>query len=373
MARRRKNPADAWLPNRVYRGKSSYEFRPLGGKAIALCRLMRDESKAIIEPPELKRQVIEAWERASIEIRNVQDVDYWLTKFITSNKFLCLSRHTQSDYTRYIEIAVDKSNPKSQATHNGIRYVFGKMQPQAVKPTHIRRYMDYWASPRTVTLDSGKVLASEGKPVTANRHLSCLQSFFKWLRQYVKGMENNPADKIDKFPEVARQVYITDEQYLVLLQSAIDSNTPWVFAFLEIAYLCGLRLTEVCRLNHDDIVRESGKNYLRIIRQKGSRGELVLIEGRLEVAINFAMSLYPANRIEPITNRPIIRNTLGDRISRTAVNSAVRRLRKATGIQDFILHDMKKKAGSDGKDLGHRTKRMADLYNLKLKKDKATR
>lgn len=31
-------------------------------------------------------------------------------------------------------------------------------------------------------------------------------------------------------------------------------------------------------------------------------------------------------------------------------------MRAATGIADIRTHDMKKKAGTDGKDLGHRTK-----------------
>ena len=61
---------------------------------------------------------------------------------------------TQEDYRRYIEVIVDINNPKSKATHNGIRYTFGQMMPRDVKPTHIRRYMDYWNSPRTVTLSS---------------------------------------------------------------------------------------------------------------------------------------------------------------------------------------------------------------------------
>lgn len=37
--RRRKDPADAWMPPRVYRGKSAYEYHPPDGGAIRLCRL----------------------------------------------------------------------------------------------------------------------------------------------------------------------------------------------------------------------------------------------------------------------------------------------------------------------------------------------
>lgn len=373
MARRRKDPKDAWLPNRVYRGKSAYEWRPKDLKAIALLPITRDAAGNVQEPPTVKRLVLEAYEAAGAQDRRPKNIDYWLDKFLISDRYLRLGRLTQADYIRYIETKVDVTNPKNQATHNGIRFVFGEMRPEKVSPMHIRKYMDYWASAQAIELENGTVIESEGKPTTANRHLSTLQTFFNWVRQYVPGIETNPADRITKFQENTRQVYIDDEDYLKLLQAALDSSTPWLFAFFEIAYLCGLRLAEVNKLNHDDIVVEDGKRYLRIIRSKGSKGELTEITERLQNAISFAESLYPIGIIEPIRKRPIVRNTRGDRITHSAVNNAVRNIRKASGVKNFRVHDLKKKAGTDGKDLGHRTKRMAELYNLKLKKSTATR
>lgn len=37
MPRARKNPEDNWLPPRVRRGKSAYEFRSPDGRTIRLC------------------------------------------------------------------------------------------------------------------------------------------------------------------------------------------------------------------------------------------------------------------------------------------------------------------------------------------------
>lgn len=373
MPRKRKNPQDSWLPERVYRGKSAYEWRPLDGKFTNLMPLARDENGKVIEPPEVKRQLLEAYEKVTSEIQSPNNMGYWLTKFMVSAKFLQLGSDTQRDYTRYIEVRVDPDNPKSKATHNGIRHVFGNMNPLAVRPTHIRRYMDYWNSPREVHNISGKVFRSDGSPTTANRHLTCLQTFFKWLRQYVSGLEVNPADNIIRFPEKQRQVLITDDQLISLLDAALESSTPYIFSFIEMAYLCGLRLHEVCNLNIDDIVEENGIRYLTVRRGKGSRGELVEISDRLQSAIDFAIGMHPKDRIEPLRERPLIRSTRGDRITRSAANNAWQNLRQATGLHNLNIHDLKKKAGTDGKDLGHRTNRMKELYNLKLSKGKATR
>ena len=371
--RKRKDANSNWLPDRVYPDKSAYYYCPAGAKKKRLCALMRDDSGAVVEPPELKAKVLAEYEKATSERTEAKDVSYWLSKFLTSDKFLRLGKGTQEDYRRYIEVIVDTNNPKSKATHNGIRYTFGKMMPRDVKPTHIRRYMDYWNSPRTVTLSSGRQLTSDGKASTANKHLACMQTYFKWLRQYLPGMENNPCDGITKFPEQSRKVYITDEQYMQVLEAALNSTTPWLMPYLEIAYLCGMRRAEVWELNIDDIITKDGDKYLTIKRKKGSRGELIPITGHLKQAIAAAIAMHPADKPEPLTNRPLIRNTRGDRITKSALQNALDNVRSATGITDIRTHDMKKKAGSDGKDLGHKTKRMAELYDLSLKVGKATR
>lgn len=370
--RRRKNKDDDWLPERVYRGKSSYEWRPPGSYKV-IHPLKRDEDGNIIETPKIQVSVLEAYEKAVNLGKRSKDVGFWLTKFMASDKFARLAKSTQSDYMRYIEVRVDPSNPRSQATHNGIRVVFGGMNPLSVEPTHIRRYLDYWNTAKLIELDSGKILKTDGKPSTANKHLACLQTFFKWLRQYIKGLEVNPADGIIKFEEKARQVYISDEDYIRFHEASLDSTTPWLAPYLSIAYLAGLRRAEVWDLNHSDITTENGIQYLRVIRKKGSKGEMVEIEGLLKASIDLAISLYPVGVPEPMIRRPIVRNTRGERITASALQNAMTSIRKKTGIHDIVMHDMKKKAGSDGKDLGHRTKRMAELYNLKLTKTKATK
>lgn len=376
-ARKRKNPLDQWLPDYVSVGKSSWEYKAPGRKSQALRKLVRDDSGDVVRnpSPEVKAEVLDAYNALmkSLQESETKNMSYWFTKFLASDVFARLGKDTQSDYTRYIEVRVNPDNPQSKATHNGLRYKFGDMDPLKVTKIHIRRYMDYWASPRSVTLASGRVLKSDGSKTTANRHLTCLQKFFKWLSQYLPGMAVNPAHDVIRFPENQRKVYITDDQYMAILESSQKNKTPWLFAFLEISYLCGLRLSEVLELNVDDLVTKDGVDYLVCRRKKGSGGEMIEISDRLSNAIAVAMSCHKRDGVEPMKYRPLLRSGTGERVTRKAAHSAMARMRERTGIKDVIIHDMKKKAGSEGKDLRHKTKRMAELYNLLLPTGQATR
>ena len=342
---------DDWLPPRVYRGKSSYEWRPKDAKYVAICPLQRDAEGNIVEPPEVKRRVIEQWETKKQLQKQQKNVDYWLTKFFVDQRYLKLGKDTQKDYRRYSEV---KERPDDPTSHYGVRHVFGDMMPHKVEPYHIRRYMDSWAT--------------KGKEVTANRQLSFLQTFFGWLRQQNAGVRLNPAHGVTKFREAPRQVYIDDEQYSLMLEAAVQSKTPYVAAVMEVAYLCGLRKHEVLRLNIEDITPEG----ILIRRGKGSKGELTEISPRLQKALDIARSINHDGP-EPLKNRPLFRSLKKSRVSRSALDKAWRKIRLEAGIQDFTIHDLKKKAGSDGKDLGHKTKAMEELYKLLPEVKKATR
>lgn len=316
---------------------------------ITLCRLNKVDGN-IVESPAVIRKVIEAYDSAVVVVANVKNMDYYLTRFFISTRFQKLGDYTQTDYKRYSEVTKKPGDPKSR---NGIRAVFGGMLPHKVKTYHIRNYMDYWAE--------------VGKEVTANRHLSFLQTFFGWLRQKNANVEINPAYGVTKFREVSRAIYIEDQDYEKLLKTAFESSTPYVASIIEIAYLCGLRRHEVLQLNIEDITPEG----LFIRRGKGSKNEITEISPRLQKAIHFALSLHSG--VEPLKNRPLVRNTRGLRVSDTALNNAWRKIRTKAGIEGAWIHDMKKKAGTDGKDLGHLTKSMRAMYDLKPKVKSATK
>lgn len=116
MVRTRKNTEDTWMPPRVYRGRSAYEFHPKNGGAIRLCSLDAVQSK-----------VWAAYEALVHEIPDDKLLASLANRFFKSADFFELARETQKDYLKYAK---------------NVLSVFGAMPSDAIKPEHVRKYMD---------------------------------------------------------------------------------------------------------------------------------------------------------------------------------------------------------------------------------------
>lgn len=60
----------------------------------------------------------------------------------------------------------------------------------------------------------------------------------------------NPCVGVDKFPKPQRDRYITDEEYVAIY----DHATPAVRAAMEIAYLCAAKVSDVLKMNWNQIM-----------------------------------------------------------------------------------------------------------------------
>ncbi|HEE4340554.1 TPA: integrase, partial [Klebsiella pneumoniae] len=241
MAGKRKNPADNWMPPRVYRGKAAYEFRNKDNKAIRLCALSEPQSAVWL-----------AYEKAMGEEVERKTFQALADQFMSSPDWQDLAAETRKDYTKY----AGKVLP-----------VFGKVNPDKIKPEHIRRYMDQ------------RGMASKTQ---ANREKSFLSRVFRW--GYERGyVQHNPCQGVKKFKETARERYITDEEYKAVYDVAPDV----VRATMEIAYLCLARQSDVLALTEDQI-RETG-----IFIRQGKTGvkQIKAWSPRLRAAVALARSL----------------------------------------------------------------------------------
>ncbi|EGU0169838.1 tyrosine-type recombinase/integrase [Escherichia coli] len=328
MAGKRKNHADAILPPRVYRGKSKYEFHPANGGSINLCSL--DSPVSLIWAK---------YEEALNEIRQKNNLAGLINDFFNCADFCNLSSETQKDYRKYSK----KLLP-----------VFGRMDPDALKPQHIRMYMDK----RGVS-----------SPTQANREKSFLSRVYSWAyeRGVVKG---NPCKGVRQFKETARDRYVTDEEYYAVYDEGCDV----VRATMEISYLCLARQGDVLALQKSQLLPEG----IFIRQNKTAAKQIKGWTDRLRTAVNLALSLPVRPGFSSVY---LIHQQDGSRYTRDGFNSRWRQAKESAAKKhpdlnlNFTFHDLKAKGVSDLEGTlqekqqisGHKTITQTARYDRKVK------
>ncbi len=336
----RKRLIEDWLPLRVYRGRTSYEFRPKNSGPIKLRKFKKDDNGILIENDQIKLEVLNA-HAAIINGGTDRNVEWLIQSYFESKQFLQLATNSQKLYT--------------QLANKYLLPVFGQMEPKAVTPLHIRKFMD----------KLGDRVES-----TANRCHTVLSTVFGW------GYERNivlvnPVLGIKKHKEKPRSRYIEDWEYDLVYKIAKESSYPWIAPMMEIAYLCRMRAIEVRSLTESDLLDEG----LFVERRKDSMNEITKWSPRLEKAISDASKL----RITVNKDHLLFVSSSGGSIPKTSFDSAWRRIRSkalSNGLIDsFNFHDLKAKGVTDHTDKasGHKSKKMQAVYDRKPNLIDATR
>ncbi|EEP4370888.1 integrase, partial [Salmonella enterica] len=216
---RKRAPGNEWMPKGVFFRPSGYYWKPGGS------------TENIAPADATKAEVWVAYEKKVEGRKNRITFTQLWRKFLASADYADLAPRTQKDYL---------------AHEKYILAVFGDAEAKAIKPEHIRRYMD---------------ARGQKSRVQANHEHSSMSRVFRWSYQrgYVPG---NPCVGVDKFPKPQRDRYITDEEYRAIYNNA----TPAVRAAMEIAYLCAARVSDVLKMNWNQILEKG------IFIQQGKTG-----------------------------------------------------------------------------------------------------
>jgi len=300
MPRSRKNKDDCWMPPRVYLGRSAYEYHPKGGGNIRLCDKTCSQA-----------QVWTAWEALINERPDDSLFSGLVERFFKSGDFFELARETQKDYRKYSQKVIA---------------VFGQMQPNDIKPEHVRKYLDKrGVKSRT----------------QANREKAFMSRVYRWAyeRGYAKG---NPTKGVRQFKEVTRDRYITHEEYNALF----SVSCCVVRIAMELAYLCCARQNDVLDMKKSQLMAEG----ILIKQSKTSVAQIKGWSDRLTETINMARGL-PLN--SGMSSLYIIHQPSGHKYTRDGFNSRWRKAREEAREKfphlsfDFTFHDLKAKGISD--------------------------
>lgn len=318
---RKRLKQDCWIPSRVYRGKSAFEYRPVKGVCIRLCSL--DTAKHIVI-----RRHAEEYERFNTRSGTIESL---VEMFFKSADFKDLAVRTRSDYEKYWK---------------ALKPVFSHVSSRSLEPVHMRKYLDK---------------KGESSKITANRHLAFMSRVFSWGFERGEVLAN-PCKGVRRFTEKARTVYITDQEY----KSVYDSAGDAVRAAMEISYLCAARQGDVLKLKKSQLLKDG----IFIKQGKTGKEQIKLYTPRLKAALALAASIE-----SNIESMYVIKTRAGTAYTsdgfRTMWHKAKAEAKKKTGLAlDFTFHDIKAKSISDYEGdkqqfSGHKTAAMVASYDRK--------
>ena len=330
MPRRRINDG---LPKYVRRRKYGVIYTPYLGREHGRTVWGRDIN---LGPPDMPVAAI--WEAYERETRVETDTLRWLlSAFHGSAKFKALKPQTQKHYEGYREILV------SYPMANG--RPFGNARLDRIKRTAIQRLIDSYHA-----------------PIAINRMVQYLKSAWNWgLNRHE--IPPNPCIGVELNKQEARTRYVTQDE----IEAFQRLTSGYVPLFIELAYLCRARFSEVAAIKATDCIAEG----LCVRRGKGSDGEITAWTPRLVAAVESCKAFNPQAPV-PISGAYLIHDRQGQPIKRNTFQSRWgRAMRKwvKDGGERFTFHDLKAAGYSDQKvqSAGHRSEKMHRVYNRKLR------
>ena len=169
-------------------------------------------------------------------------LSWLLQKYHESPQFQGLATRTRGDYANYKRLMT------GYVMANG--RPFGEAPLDLIRRTTIRGYLDKY-----------------GAPIAANRHIQYLKACWFWGLERYDWMPENPCAGVKLNRQTPRDRYVTQQEMDSLKAHTTAEYLP---VFMELAYLCRARWSEIAQLRHSDLLAAG----IRLARGKGSEGEI---------------------------------------------------------------------------------------------------
>jgi integrase len=307
----------------------------------------KTSTKRLAGPKATLREIWDAYEAHTQEPPKALTVRSLIEMFEASPQWADLAETTRRDYR------ICAASICAAKTKNGQEA--GETHPGGWTPGGVRKVIEARA---------------ETSRSRANHDLRYLRRLFSWAVERDL-IATNPARGVSILKEASRDRYVTDDEYVGFLALA-GEKYPYLAPVAELAYLCRLRVSEVCDLRRDGIT-EAG---LFAARRKGSKDALTGWTPRLRAAVDCALGLHEGD-----TNPYLIPGATGGRMGESTIQTAWQRSMvewAALGNPRWTIHDIKRKGISDfeGDKLaasGHRSASMLKVYDVLPSKAPATR
>jgi integrase len=201
--------------------------------------------------------------------------------------------------------------------------VFGKMNPQDIKPHHVAKYLD---------------LRGKDAPVRANREKALLSHVFTMGMRWGV-VDFNPCKGVHRNKEGKRDRYITDDEFKEVWSKA----NLTIRCLMDIAYLTAQRIGDLLSIGMRDITKDG----ILIDQNKTGKKILIGMNADLQAAIDRCRRIHPT-----VKGMTLFHTRSGKQYTYDSFDSMWQRAKKKTGIKDFHFHDIRAKALTDAKRLG---------------------
>lgn len=223
---------------------------------------------------------------------------------------------------------------------DNLRAVFGEVLIEAIKPHHVRAYLDK---------------RGEKAKARANREKALLSHIFNKAREWGYTDAPNPCQGVKGFTEAGRDRYVTDAEFAAVYEKADQTLRD----AMDIALLTGQRPADVLKIKRADL-RDGA---LFVAQNKTGAKQAIAIEGELATAIE----RIAARKRERLSDF-LIQDDNGRPLSMLAMRGRFDKARRAAGVS-FQFRDIRAKTASDAGDLahsqqllGHKNREMTEHY-----------
>ncbi len=204
----------------------------------------------------------------------------------------------------------------------------------------IDNHLSEWRSRRLSTItrrDIALLHARFGKdhPIGANRIVALLRTMFARARDWGVFNGDNPASRIQMFPEVTRDRFVHPDELPRLFLALKSEPNPYIQTVFVAALLTGARKTEILTMEWSHL--DLKQRIWRVPHTKAGRSHVIPLPDPL-------VKLLRA--LPHIQGNPYVFPGRHGRHHLVNVFKSWTRLRKRAGLEDVRIHDLRRTLGS---------------------------
>lgn len=177
---------------------------------------------------------------------------------------------------------------------------------------------------------------------TRARKVACLRSYFKYMTNKAKYLDDNPAKELDS-PKIKQALpkYLDLEESKRLLAAVDGEHKYRDYAILTIFLNCGLRLSELVGINLNDF-----KDDTLVVTGKGDKERIIYLNQACISAIGNYLQVRPTDGVKD--KNALFLSARKQRISNKTIQAMVKKYLKLAGLDEnkYSVHKLRHTAAT---------------------------